>query len=50
MKYGSVGLFSAELVPAVNNPRIIYGRWTKICVTALPRVVGDIPGYNRFVA
>ena len=33
MKYGSPGLFSAELVPAVNYPRIIYGSRTKICVT-----------------
>ena len=33
MKYGNLGLFLAEMVPAVNYPRIIYGRRTKICVT-----------------
>ena len=36
MKYSSLGLFSAELVPAVNYPRIIYGSRTKICVTVPP--------------
>ena len=40
MKYSSLGLFSAKLVPAVNYPRIIYGSRTKICVTGLQKVCG----------
>lgn len=42
MKYGNLGLFSSEMVPAVNYPMIIYGRRTKICVTP-PHLSNCVP-------